>query len=180
MQKFVIFALILPLFAKTYKNYPLPFPYTEKCIVGLENQYPPQNQPAIPWYVVDLDEAPIDRWTKIATLYAPKIQAVLNTLKNFSYQFFHGKLFKWIDDTLKNWDQIFPQPYQDELKGIAIASGIPLGEIVFANLFYDLKNFCTSIVAENEKGEIFHVRNMDFGEFFGWNISTHEWIMTEA
>lgn len=179
MQMFLIFLAFLPFFSNAYKYYPLPAPYTEKCIVGLENHYDP-SQTQIPWYTVDLDAAPIERWTKISKNLAPQIQEILNALKNLTDEFFGGKIFKWVDDHMKNWDAILPQPYQDEIKGISAATGIPLGEIVLYNLFYDLANFCTSIVAEDPMGNIFHARNMDFGEFMGWNIKTHEWKVTEA
>lgn len=174
----ILLALIVPCIY-AYKWYPLPYPYTEKCIVGIENQYPPDQVP-LPWYIVNLDAPPTERWTEISRIHAAEIQGVMNALKNFTYPFFHGKFFQFVDDIMANWDHILGQPYKDELQGIATASGVPLGEIVLANLFYDLQNLCTSIVAEDPMGRLYHARNMDFGEFLGWNIKTHEWIVTEA
>ncbi|KAI1721539.1 linear amide c-N hydrolase, choloylglycine hydrolase family domain-containing protein [Ditylenchus destructor] len=69
-----------------------------------------------------------------------------------------------------------------ETKFVCIAehTGLPLGEIVGVNILYDITDFdrkwldsedrqaripllgCTSIVAENEKGEIIHGRNLDY------------------
>jgi hypothetical protein len=34
-------------------------------------------------------------------------------------------------------DDYLPYPYNDELRGIAEATGLPLGDIVAANLIYD-------------------------------------------
>ena len=39
---------------------------------------------------------------------------------------------------------------------------------------------CTSIVAENKNsGEHFHVRNLDFGLFLGWDFVNHTWKVSE-
>jgi len=34
--------------------------------------------------------------------------------------------------------------------------------IAFLQLYYEIDNFCTSIVAENINGTIFHARNLDY------------------
>lgn len=75
-----------------------------------------------------------------------------------------------------------PHPFGDEIKGIADVSGVPLGknpktvstlcstvvfflsswplpifhnvgEVVLFNIFYEVFTVCTSVVAEDEKGE---------------------------
>jgi acid ceramidase len=80
-----------------------------------------------------------------------------------------------------------PEPYGDELKGISQASGISLGmkmnvswmnseiniclylgEIVFYNIFYEISSLCTSVVAQDQHGNVFHGRNLDFGLFLGY------------
>eukprot|EP01084_Bolivina_argentea_P202455 345915_1 len=55
------------------------------------------------------------------------------------------------------------EPYTSEIAYMANCTNIPLGAIVTINLFYDLTVFCTSIVAEDENGIIFHARNLDYG-----------------
>jgi hypothetical protein len=42
-----------------------------------------------------------------------------------------------------------------------------LGEVVLYNIFYEASALCTSMIAQNQYGNIFHVRNLDFGMFFG-------------
>ncbi len=44
-----------------------------------------------------------------------------------------------------------------------------LGEIVLYNIFYEIFTLCTSIVAEDENGNILHGRNLDFGLLLGYN-----------
>ncbi|CAF88119.1 unnamed protein product, partial [Tetraodon nigroviridis] len=72
-----------------------------------------------------------------------------------------------------------PQPFGEEIKGISAVSGVPLGEVVLFNIFYEVFTVCTSIVAEDEKGNLFHARNLDFGLFMGWDIKNKSWIITE-
>lgn len=63
-----------------------------------------------------------------------------------------------------------PGPYGDEIRGIARASGLPLGDIVFYNIFYEIFTVCTSIVAQDAQGHVYHGRNLDFGLFLGWDV----------
>lgn len=63
-----------------------------------------------------------------------------------------------------------PAPYGDEIKGIANATGVELGEIVLFNIFYEVFTLCTSIVAQDTKGNVYHARNLDFGLFLGWDL----------
>ena len=79
-----------------------------------------------------------------------------------------------------------PAPYGDEMKGISQATGTPLGkfesvpscgkeslsdsslgEIVLYNIFYEIFTLCTSIVAQDQNGNILHGRNLDFGLLLG-------------
>lgn len=52
----------------------LPPPYTEHCIVGEKNLYPPPSNTTVPTYVVDLDRAPQERWNEVAAVYGHKIK----------------------------------------------------------------------------------------------------------
>ncbi|CAF4101124.1 unnamed protein product, partial [Rotaria sordida] len=117
----------------------------------LTDQWPPKPERAVPTYVVSLDDPPMERWNQVATAFKTE-PAVADTL---------------------------PAPYGDEMKGISQATGLPLGEIVLYNIFYEASALCTSMVAQNQYGNVFHVRNLDFGVFFGWDMLNNSWILTE-
>lgn len=72
-----------------------------------------------------------------------------------------------------------PSPYGDEIRGISAATGIDLGLIVLYNIAYEIEGGCTSIVAQDTKGNLIHGRNLDFGLFFGWDKQNHTWALTE-
>ena len=90
-------------------------------------------------------------------------------------------LHDWLSAQAPLVDEL-PFPFGDEIKGIAKTSNIPLGmlsdlivlmlmpltgEIVLYNIFYEIFTVCTSIVARDENGKMFHARNLDFGLFMG-------------
>lgn len=60
-----------------------------------------------------------------------------------------------------------PKEYYRELIGISEITGVPVGEAVVFNLFYEFNSLCTSIVMEDGNGTIYHGRNLDFGILLG-------------
>ncbi|KAI1718773.1 linear amide c-N hydrolase, choloylglycine hydrolase family domain-containing protein [Ditylenchus destructor] len=125
--------------------------YSSKCMVG---QSLPANVYAVPWITVDLDLPPKQRFQQAYGPFAEEIKDVVEIL--------------------------FPSPYREEIEGIAEATGISIADLAMLNIFYEISRFCTSIVAENGNGELYHARNLDFGQLFGWNSDTHTWTLTEA
>nr|XP_009685557.1 PREDICTED: N-acylethanolamine-hydrolyzing acid amidase isoform X1 [Struthio camelus australis] len=55
-----------------------------------------------------------------------------------------------------------PQPFAGEILGMCKALGISLGDGVLLNFAYESTAFCTSIVAQDDKGNIYHGRNLDY------------------
>jgi len=84
-----------------------------------------------------------------------------------------------IDTDLPAMADTLPAPYGDEMKGISQATGLPLGEIVLYNIFYEISSLCTSIVGQDQNGNILHGRNLDFGGIMGWDHMNHTWELTE-
>ncbi|XP_063314151.1 acid ceramidase [Pelobates fuscus] len=155
-------------------------PYTEDCRSGT---YPP-NGPTflgnIEWYTVNLDQAPHERWQKLISDKKAPLASLLQAIKNLANAFFpSGKLVEIVDKVLPSLIGTLPYPYGDEIKGIADAAGLPLGEILLYNIFYEIFTVCTSVVAEDTSGKLYHARNLDFGLFLGWDVKNHTWAVTE-
>ena len=72
-----------------------------------------------------------------------------------------------------------PYPYNEEITGIAEALDVPVGDILACNIFYELEKFCTSIVTQDEQGNVYHGRNLDLGAWMGWDRKTHTWEIEE-
>ena len=48
------------------------------------------------------------------------------------------------------------------------------------NIFYTVFGACTSIVSQNQNGEIFHARNLDFGLWPAFDVKHHNfWLLNE-
>ena len=68
-----------------------------------------------------------------------------------------------------------PQDFVKEIKGIAKATKINVGMWVL-NMMYELSGFCTSVVAQDDNGQVWHGRNLDFYFFMGNDPKTHTWV----
>uniref|UniRef100_A0A8C8RGL6 Acid ceramidase n=1 Tax=Pelusios castaneus TaxID=367368 RepID=A0A8C8RGL6_9SAUR len=155
-------------------------PFGEDC---RSKTYPPAGptfKGKVPAYTINLDLPPSRRWDKLMNDRKIELKTVIKTIKNIANAFVpSGRLVEIVDTKLGRLTSTFPYPFNEELKGIANASGIPLGEIVLFNIFYEIFTVCTSIVAEDKTGKLYHARNLDFGLFLGWDIKNSSWIVTQ-
>ena len=110
--------------------------------------------------IINLDEEPRNRWTAIGKKYKSEIQAVLAIVKK--------DIPKWgvrfIDLLGPLLDSLLPAPYAEELRGLAEAAEVLVGELFFMNLAYDISAHCTGIVAQGSDGKILQARNLDVPE----------------
>jgi len=171
--------LVVAVCVTTVMSLAPPFPYSDHCIIGEENKYNQTWSNQVPWFTIDLDKPPEERWLEVGKLYKTQIQELIGVIKSLSLPFFHGKLIAFVDKYMGGWDGRLKSPYKEELMGMANATGLPMGEIVLYNVFYEIFTVCTSIVAEDTNGKLYHARNLDFGLFMGWNHTTHNWYLYE-
>lgn len=155
-------------------------PYTEDCRTDM---YPPKGptfQGPVGWYTIDLDLPPHQRWTALITDKKKDLDNMIQAIRDLAKAFVpSGRLIELVDITLPLMVNTLPNPFRDEIKGIAADSGIPLGEVTLFNIFYEVFTVCTSVVAEDSKGNLVHGRNLDFGLFLGWDIKNKSWIVSE-
>ncbi|CAK7295455.1 Acid ceramidase [Vulpes lagopus] len=156
---------------------------------------------SVPWYTINLDLPPYKRWHELMADKAPALKIIVNSLKDLVTAFVpSGKIMQIVDQKLSSplnntglhWEGPLihgffspgllgnlPGPFEEEMKGIAAVTGVPLGEILSFNVFYEFFTICTSIITEDKEGHLLHGRNMDFGVFLGWNINNNTWVVTE-
>ncbi|XP_054599781.1 acid ceramidase isoform X2 [Nothobranchius furzeri] len=134
----------------------------------------------VSWYTVDLDLPPSKRWTAVITEKKQDLISLIQAVRNLANAFVpSGKLIELVDITLPLMANTLPSPFGEEIKGIAEVSGVPLGEVVLFNIFYEIFTVCTSVVAEDKNGNLLHGRNLDFGLFMGWDVKDKSWIISE-
>ncbi|KAE9547755.1 hypothetical protein FO519_009036, partial [Halicephalobus sp. NKZ332] len=155
--------------------------YGAVCLAGKEGLYNPANAFGVPWFNIDLDESPLTRWNTVGQIYGKKMESTVQTVKTMAGIILDGLLWDVLIQLMNTAYPQIPQPYRDELKGMADASGVSIEELTLLNLFYEISKGCTSIVAEDSNGIIYHARNQDFGTFFIWEgPENHQWAQTEG
>ncbi|KAJ0044164.1 hypothetical protein NL108_009327, partial [Boleophthalmus pectinirostris] len=134
----------------------------------------------VSWYTIDLDLPPHKRWTSVIKDKKKDLDDMIQAVRDLAKAFVpSGRLIELVDISLPLMLNTLPNPFRDEIKGIASDSGIPLGNITLFNIFYEVFTVCTSVVAEDSKGNLLHGRNLDFGLFMGWDLKNKSWIMSE-
>uniref|UniRef100_A0A8C1QE07 Acid ceramidase n=1 Tax=Cyprinus carpio TaxID=7962 RepID=A0A8C1QE07_CYPCA len=149
----------------------------EDCRSGM---YPPKGPTYcrnVTWYTVNLDLPPSERWTQV--IKAKNTEVAVSLLMHCLLGLRPWPLLCICMSALPLIVDTLPQPFNEEIKGIAAVSGIPLGEITLFNIFYEVFTVCTSVVAEDFNGNIYHARNLDFGLFMGWDRHNKTWTLTE-
>ncbi|CAI5438889.1 unnamed protein product [Caenorhabditis angaria] len=161
------------------KHIELPEPYKDHCILDdKKNLYDPTKQFDIPWFEVNLDLPPSERWKQVGTAYKQQITDLIGVLIDLVLPVFPDAL-TFVDDVFGDLATKLPQPYRDEIKAISDVTGIPLGQITMYNIFYEIFTVCTSIVAQDHQGNLVHARNLDFGLFMGWDAEIHDWPISQ-
>ncbi|GMR38648.1 hypothetical protein PMAYCL1PPCAC_08843, partial [Pristionchus mayeri] len=118
-------------------------------------------------YRIQLDSKPSSRWDHVIDdhlQYLPQVQEEAAKIIPPPIQSLVWKV-------AENLRYFFPSEYAQEIEGISARSGLALGEVVGLNVLYDISAYdrprrlyqgCTSIVACDEKGRIWHGRNLDY------------------
>jgi hypothetical protein len=134
--------------------------------------------------VVDLDEAPEKRWAFIAK--DPVFANYKTDFTAYLSKFIPKAAIPVVASIVKNLRVSFYKDYADEMEGLATALGVSLGDVVAANLIYQLEDIgvtcdkrnttgpcppskssspglCTGVVVDDGK-QVFEGRNLD------WNL----------
>jgi len=175
MTKSLVF-ICLCFIVTTFAQVP---PWDETCVTG---KYPPTDPSLfVPTYVVNLDLPAEQRWVDISKKYSQQISNMVTYIKKFVLEFSPQlqKLIDIVDNDLGQFANTLPNGYGDEIKGIANATNIQLGELMLYNMFYEIFTLCTSIVGQDQNGKMYHARNLDFGLFLGWDLTNDTWIISE-
>lgn len=125
------------------------------CLFGFSSAV---QEDVVPTYTINLDLDPKVRWKEVINDFKSEIPGLYKILKSFV----PAELLPLVDLFGDSLDTYMPQPYADEVRGIALETGMPLGDVALLNMLYDVTAFCTSIVIEDTKGAIYHGRNLDY------------------
>ncbi|XP_069834349.1 N-acylethanolamine-hydrolyzing acid amidase-like [Dendropsophus ebraccatus] len=116
---------------------------------------------APPRYNLSLDLPPEQRWEPVLKHYNyTELKADMDCV-------FSTSLPKWVHALIRPLAEVdlaflVPEPYAGEIRGIAKTLGVNVGDVVALNLCYEATAFCTSIIAQDDKGNVYHGRNLDY------------------
>ncbi|KAM5193576.1 N-acylethanolamine-hydrolyzing acid amidase-like [Mantella aurantiaca] len=116
---------------------------------------------AAPRYNISLDLPPEQRWKTILSYYN---HTYLKESMEFVFETVVPKWARAIICPLAEVDIILfvREPYAGEMRGIARTLGISVGYVLAINFAYEATAYCTSIIAQDTKGNIYHGRNLDY------------------
>eukprot|EP00729_Bicosta_minor_P012178 gene12178-17193_t len=143
--------------------------------------YPPSMKPLptgepknITTFVVDLDEPAGTRWNHVVAPFKAQIknltEVIINVLQKIFGKNVVKKVLEELRTSLPQYYKRLPEDFGEELAGIVRATGIDPSIIFIYNIFYTVFGACTSIVAQDSEGSIYHARNLDFGIWFDDNL----------
>lgn len=141
--------------------------------------YPNPNN-TLPSYTVDLSLPPQERWVKIAALYKNELHNLVGIVRTI-FGKYAPEVLQFIDKEFATLLDRYPQEYAQEMVGIAEGGDLDIGFVVMYNMFYELFTFCTSVVAQDDNGNLYHGRNLDFGLLPAYNLSSDpkDWTLTQ-
>uniref|UniRef100_A0A667Y9I9 N-acylethanolamine-hydrolyzing acid amidase n=1 Tax=Myripristis murdjan TaxID=586833 RepID=A0A667Y9I9_9TELE len=109
---------------------------------------------------ISLDEAPDVRWAPLLKVFD------IDYLKKAAADVIDTTVPKWVHHALAPvvaaMEKYIPQPYAGEIRGMASHFGASLADVIILNFAYEISAFCTSIVAQDTNGHVYHGRNLDY------------------
>nr|XP_060635363.1 N-acylethanolamine-hydrolyzing acid amidase [Anolis sagrei ordinatus] len=114
-----------------------------------------------PWPCnVSLDSPPEQRWDPVLKRFDPAF------LRFAFARILQESIPKWVHAIIRPIAEeivsCVPQPFAGEIWGLFKALDLNVGDGLLLNLAYESSAFCTSIIAQDSNGTIYHGRNMDY------------------
>ncbi|KAI3370437.1 hypothetical protein L3Q82_025199, partial [Scortum barcoo] len=114
---------------------------------------------APPTVNISLDDKPELRWEPLMQVFDPLY------LKKAAAEVIDSTVPKWVHHAVTPivlaLEKYVPQPYAGEIRGMASHLG-SLADAIILNFAYEVSAFCTSIVAQDTNGTVYHGRNLDY------------------
>ncbi|XP_036620776.1 N-acylethanolamine-hydrolyzing acid amidase-like [Trichosurus vulpecula] len=122
---------------------------------------PAQSRDVVPQLVnVNLDDDPEQRWMPVLQRF--DLVTLREDVKNAVKEQIPRWVYVVIKEIINDLDGLLLEPYTHEIRGICNALNISFVDGILFNLVYESSVFCTSIVAQDTNGRIYHARNLDY------------------
>ncbi|XP_013877424.1 N-acylethanolamine-hydrolyzing acid amidase [Austrofundulus limnaeus] len=115
---------------------------------------------APPTLEINLDDKAEVRWMPLKTAYD------VDYLNKVAAEIVDSTVPKWVHKAVipivKALERYVPQPYAGEIRGLSSFLGGNLVDVILLNFAYEVTAFCTSILAQDKRGNVYHGRNLDY------------------
>lgn len=115
---------------------------------------------APPTLNISLDDDPEVRWAPLTKVFD------VDFLNKAAAEIIDNTVPKWVHHAVKPivmaLEKYIPQPYAGEIRGLAEHFGGSLSDVIILNFAYEVSAFCTSIITQDVKGNLYHGRNLDY------------------
>ncbi|XP_061584663.1 N-acylethanolamine-hydrolyzing acid amidase-like [Cololabis saira] len=120
----------------------------------------PAPQPAPPTVHISLDQDPDVRWKPLLEVFdAEYLQKAAATIIDATVP-------KWVHHAIapvvKSLENHIPPPYAGEIRSLTSLFGGNVSDVILLNFAYEASAFCTSILAQDKYGNVYHGRNLDY------------------
>uniref|UniRef100_A0A3Q2PVB0 N-acylethanolamine-hydrolyzing acid amidase n=1 Tax=Fundulus heteroclitus TaxID=8078 RepID=A0A3Q2PVB0_FUNHE len=126
-------------------------------LLGLAGSLWAQHPPSV---VVNLNLSPEERWKPLEKAFD------MNTLRKIAGKVIESQIPKWMHHAVipivASLEKYIPQPYAGEIRGIASMMKTNISDVIILNFAYEFTAYCTSIVAQDKNGNVYHGRNLDY------------------
>ena len=112
----------------------------------------------------------MQRWEEIVRPHVKDIQNLINVINSAGFNGTSNgtsvveKVLARIDGHEDEILDALPAGYGDEIRGIQKITKIEISQLILYQFSYEILGLCTSVVAQDAAGEIWHARNLDFGQ----------------
>eukprot|EP00483_Globobulimina_turgida_P004592 UN04601 len=138
--------------------------------------YPPPSDRILQEFVINLDEDAKTRWNAPIKYFKDGINKMVTLVTGSPAV---SKIAQAMDKEMDEYLSLFPKDWGDEIRGIATTLDHDIGDIFLYNIAYELFGLCTSIVAQDSTGHLYHGRNLDFGLWPAVNWTDVQWELTK-
>lgn len=132
------------------------------CIIFFAFSFSARNAQGEPFqapsYNINLDLPPEERWVNVTSKYAKYSPLIVDAIR----QEIPTYLVPLAELLALYMEKHFPEPFPAEMRGVSKGLNLTLTDTLLLNIMYDLTAFCTSVVAQDNQGSIFHGRNLDY------------------
>ncbi|KAK7091648.1 N-acylethanolamine-hydrolyzing acid amidase-like [Littorina saxatilis] len=118
----------------------------------------PSDPQPVKTYDVDLTQHTSQRWNQVLDDHKELLPGVLDMVRSYIPE----ELLPIVQQIAVDIENLIPSPFAQEIIGIADYWGLDRGDVILMNILYDVTAFCTSIVAQDNNGTIWHARNLDY------------------